>query len=177
VTDEQAREAYRIGLRRSRAARARGGEHRYGLTLTDEECDILHGHSAVAEQFVALTTGRRWLSTGDVPDDPDAGDVEGGIGVRWTERDDYSLIVHPEDKDHLLMALVTGPWPAMTIRGWRYCDECKEQRWWRVQGVRWPAFFVPQGGPGWHSIGELEKVRDPVRAEEIRWQPSFIFSV
>ena len=135
--------AWRIGQRRNKSAGERGAKHLYGYEPDSKEESNTHAESAVSEAMVAEATGRRWLSVGD---ERDAGgeDVEGGIGVRWSPLIHGSLIIHPEDLDHLKMALVTGNAPNGIIRGWYWVGQGKKPEWWRSD-VRWPAFFVPQG--------------------------------
>lgn len=139
------REAYAKGLRRSRAARARNGNHRYGMEhrTTDQQRLHFDGASAVAEALVAEATGGKWISDGVVPDPVDAGDVEGGIAVRWTARVNGCLIVHEEDPDHLVQVLVVGEPPRITIVGKMLTAQAKQPQWWRTN-VPYPAFFVPQ---------------------------------
>jgi hypothetical protein len=137
-------QAYHVGLRRSRRCRQQGRTHRHRWTPTPRHQRHTDGMSAVAEWFVAETLHRRWLSAeSEGPDDPDAGDVEGGIQVRWTPLGHGSLIVHDDDKDHLVGALVVNPqWP-LRIAGWFPIHLAKRACWWR-DDVREPAYFVPQ---------------------------------
>lgn len=136
--------AYEVGRHRSEASRRQGRRHRHGWTPTPEGQRHTDGMSAQAEWYVAHYLGRRWLSAeSQGPDDPDAGDVEGGIEVRWTELAHGSLIVHDSDKDHLVGALVVNPqWP-LRIAGWFPIHLAKRRCWWRTN-VREPAYFVPQ---------------------------------
>lgn len=97
--------------------------------------------SAMSEYFVALETGREWLSSGLVPDAPDDGDVAGGISVRWTVLEHGCLIVHEDEKDHLRCVLVVGPSYPLRIVGWAYAHEAKKPEFWKTN-VRFPAYFV-----------------------------------
>ena len=138
------RAAYAEGVRRNRAANARGGSHRFGWTPSPAEESHVNGCAVVAEFAVGKVTGRRVLGWGvDEPDNPEAGDLEGGVSVRWTRRLDGSLIIHSDEADHLRAVLVVGEPPAIRICGWRLVAECKRENWWRDH-VRHPAFFVPQ---------------------------------
>jgi hypothetical protein len=149
---DEARDAYRVGLARYRAARDRGGTHRYGWEGPLSGDGIVDGQSAVAEALVAKALGREWLSSGLVPDRPENGDVSGGISVRWTPRLNGSLIIHEDEPDHLRAVLVVGAAPHQEIRGWISVAEGKQVGIWRTD-VRFPAFFVPQRAL--HPIGRL----------------------
>jgi len=142
LTEEEYQWARSIGLMRIAAARARQGKHRFGWKPTPQQERETIPMSAAAELFVAKSTGRRWLSSGMVPDDPNAGDVEGGLAVRWTPLEHGSLILHEDDADHLTGVLVTGnDRESLAIRGWINVAEGKQRRWWRTN-VRHPAYFV-----------------------------------
>lgn len=143
MTLEEARRIYRIGAARILAGRARGGQHRFGWAPTWQQARHINGMAAVAEVTVAEWTGRRWLSDGMVPDDPLAGDVEGGLSIRWTPLERGSLIVHEDESLELIPVLVIGTTPPLTIVGWCPMAEAQDRRYWRTQGVRFPAFFVP----------------------------------
>lgn len=141
---EEMRVAYRAGLARSDAARRRGGKHVYGgFPLGPEAQRKWDAESAVAEALVARTLDREWLSDGLVPDKVDVGDVAGGLSVRWTERPNGSLILHPEDPDELIGVLVVGVAPEQRVAGWIPVADGKREELWRTD-VRYPAFFVPQ---------------------------------
>lgn len=145
LTLDEARAAYRVGLERHAAARARGGTHLYGWNDPDP-AKIRHADcvAAVAEALVAKTLGRPWLSAGLVPDDPRAGDVAGGVHVRHTELERGSLILHESDVDELVGVLVVGVDPrALRVAGWITNADGKDARFWR-DDVRHPAYFVPQ---------------------------------
>jgi hypothetical protein len=147
VTREQLEAAYRLGLARNDAKRARpGSKHLFGWTPTREEERRFDGMSVAAEHLVAEVTHRAWLSSGNTPDAPEDGDVEGGLCVRWTKLEAGCLLMHPKDQDHLYGVLVVGArLLELRVVGWRQVVACKEPQWWRERGVRFPAFFVPQG--------------------------------
>lgn len=139
-------EAYQLGVRRAHAARARHAAHRFGF---DAWCPDpaaqrhVDGMSAMAEWYVATTLGRPWTSQGLSPDAPDAGDVAGGLSVRWTARPSGALIVHPDEPHTLRCVLVVNAaWP-LRIVGWIPCARAQHPAYWRTD-VRHPAFFVPQ---------------------------------
>lgn len=144
LTVEEMREAYGVGLARHMAARARGAKQLHGFDQDSAATQKhLDGCSAVAELLVARRLNREWLSSGMVPDRPEDGDVSGGVMVRWTPREDGSLILHPSDHDALYAVLVVGDPPEQRIMGWIPTAYGKQEWWWR-EDVRAPAFFVPQ---------------------------------
>lgn len=104
-----------------------------------------HIHGAAAEMGVAKYLDRFWspLSAGRLGDIP--GDVSDGIQVRSTERMDGSLIVHPEDHDeHRFYLALTYKLPTVVIVGSILGGHAKHPDYWRTEGVRHPAYFVPQ---------------------------------
>jgi hypothetical protein len=153
---ELAREAFRCGRRRYEAARARGGRHRWGYAPTPEVGRFNDAMAAVTERLVAAAIGRAWTSDGLVPDAPGAGDVDGGISVRWRRRLDRDLIVHADEREDLRVVLVVGPvYPRLAIVGWVWTHEAQSPEYWLVEGVRHPAYFVPQDAPIWKPIETL----------------------
>ena len=147
-------DAFAIGERRWAAAEARGAKHRDGYDPTPEVAKHWHAMSAVSEWKVSVAVDEEWLSTGDVPDDPDKGDVAGGWAVRWTRLPWGKLILQPPpfDRPHLKGVLVRGPDPAaLEIRGWIPVAAGQSPIWWWEDAPTKAAYFVPPGIPGWHD--------------------------
>ena len=145
LTLDQVRTAYRIGLERHAAASRRSGTHLFGYTPEAHEGRNNDGMSAVAECLVAVAIGRAWTSSGLVPDRPDAGDVDGGISVRWTPLEDGCLIVRPGEPPDLIAVLVCGPtYSSMRIAGWITLREAFGVGNLKSPNGRPPAYFVPQ---------------------------------
>lgn len=151
MTGQEARAAYRIGLERAQAGIDRGGIHRGDWKPTLEEARETNGYSAVAEQLVAQTTGRRWLSTGMVPDGTEP-DVDGGIEVRWSAHRTAHLMLWEKDDATRPYVLVTGRGFPLEIQGWCLGTHAKRPQFYKRKGdllngtpVRCSAFFVPQG--------------------------------
>ncbi len=134
-------EAYARGVARSMACRKRDAQHRWDWHPVPEAQQIIDGESAAAEFLVAQYYSLAWLSSEDTG--PTKCDLEGGVDVHWTDRENGSLIVHAQDADDVVAVLVTGNMPEGIIRGWLPIAEAKQPRWWRAQ-VRYPAYFVPQ---------------------------------
>lgn len=154
MTIEEARAAYRYGVERNILSRHQGRTHRFGWSPSLREQRYIDGMSAVAECLVSSETGRAWMC-GFETDDPNDGDVHGGISVRWTPRHSGCLIVHEDEPANLRAVLVVGPRPQwMRIVGWVRIRDAQNPAYWRT-GVRHPAFFVPQSAPIWRDIREL----------------------
>lgn len=113
---------------------ARGRDHRH-----------MRGLAFAAERLVSLTLGRRWLNDGrDGPEDPNEGDVEGGISVRWTRHMTGGLPQRPGDKEHLSVVLVTGELPPeYIIRGWLPALDARREEWWQAD-FPYPCWLAPQ---------------------------------
>lgn len=153
LSDEDIKFARECGLRRSKAGRKRKGIHKYNWKPGDEQPEV-DAQSAVTEYLVAKYLNREWLSSGEVPDDPKNGDVEGGIQVRHTDRENGCLIVHPEDRDDQWFVLVTGKDSKLKIAGGKLGSDAKQAKFWRTEGVRYPAYFVPQ-----HALENIDHLR------------------
>lgn len=137
LTVEEMRQVAHVGVERRLRAISRSRQHRWawdgeGVWNTDIQ-------SAAAEMAVAKMLGRYWADTAE-PDS--AGDVGDRVQVRWTQRPDGCLILHPEDPDDHWFFLVVGQMPELDVRGHMQGKAGKQQRFWRDMAR--PAFFVPQ---------------------------------
>lgn len=141
LTAEQVAWAEDVGNERERRALARGYKPRHGtgLSIADDPWET-HREGAAGELAFALATGREWRPSLDP--DRDIGDVE-GTHVRATKYHSGHLILHPEDREGVPFVLCTGIRPRLTLRGWCWIDEGREDRYWRTD-IPWPAFLVPQ---------------------------------
>jgi hypothetical protein len=165
MTFDQACEAYRIGLERLKAAKKRKGRHRFDWTPTESTERHYQGMSAISESLGSLQTNRRWISQGLVPDRKKDGDLEGGIGVRWTWRESGRLIVH-EDQTNVGELLVVGPRFPLRVVGWYPVPDAMRPEWWDTKQRR-PAFFVPQ--EELRDWRELVLVDAELTDQAIRW--------
>lgn len=137
---EEIRIAAHIGIERQLRGlecAANGGSHRYNF---DGPGWDIHIEGAIAECAVAKFFHWYWNDRPYAKGDDDVGDWQ----VRHTRRHDGRLIVHPEDPDDKYFVLVTGSAPMLEIRGYLAGADCKRPEYWREDGVRFPAFFVPQ---------------------------------
>jgi hypothetical protein len=95
-----------------------------------------------AEEAAALVFGTKRTQRGVVKKGF-ARDLENGLEVRQTDRPDGSLILHNADPSGIYV-LVTGSLPSYRVVGWIGTEEGRILRWWRSEGVRYPAYFIPQ---------------------------------
>lgn len=144
MTNDQAREAYAIGLTRETVSRQNGQAHQYGYEAESKKQQReTDAYAAVAEYFVALETGREWVARVLRPGRPHEPDVAPDIQVRWTGHLDGGLVAHPTDNDAHRIVLVRGKWPHMRIYGWAPAPAVKLKKYWRVAGMRHPCFLMP----------------------------------
>ena len=115
----------------------RGGFKKPGTAYAPEpwKCDI---EGAAAELAVAKVTNRYWsgLTKQGV-------DVGKNAGVRHTPHEDGHLIVYDDDPDEMVMVLVTGTPPVLTVRGWVLAAAAKSPGY-RREGRPATEFWVPQ---------------------------------
>lgn len=105
--------------------------------------------SAVSEYLVAALTGRKWLSGGIVRDNPEDGDVEGPLQIRWTKYDNGHLLIYPDEPNNQPWILVTGRDPySLNIRGWIFGQDAKKKEFFRrdlaEKRNREAAYWIPQ---------------------------------
>ena len=143
VTRERAAYAYQQGERRTHHARRNGQAHRHAWEPTTDESALTDAQAAVAEMFVAAIHCLEWTREHATTPDKDGTDVGGFVSVRWTPLPHGALIVHEDEPNDIVGALVTGPYPDMVYRGAIDIQRAKNPNWWR-DNVRNPAYFVPQ---------------------------------
>lgn len=131
--------AVEAGWARYDRRRAAGSKHRYGWA--GDRSVVTEITSIAAEIVVSRLIGHDWQ---DTPEPDHDGDCGPGVQCRWTKYPNGCLIVHPGDEDDHIFYLVTGDFPRLTIRGWLYGYEAKQdEHWGELQPGR-PAFNVPQ---------------------------------
>lgn len=101
--------------------------------------------SCCAEFAVAKATGLLWhfelaSKTKDV-----VADVGWDVQVRWTRRDDGSLIVYKRDRPDQVYVLVIGQAPNFRVVGWLPGAEAQNEAWWGRKTKDNYAYWVPQG--------------------------------
>ena len=125
-----------VGIMRRLNAKCAGRSETYGRARDPWDTDI---EAACAECAVAKGVGIEWAGATEPDYD---GDV-GPLGVRYTNNDRGSLILHERDPGDKVFVLVTGADGAYVLRGWILAADGKREEYWRTD-VRTPAFFVPQ---------------------------------
>lgn len=101
----------------------------------------IHIEGALGELALAKYLGKYW--DGSVNTFKRQGDV-GQIQVRTRSRDDFELLVRPDDRDEDIFVLVVGQAPRYRVVGWIRGSEAKRPEWQQTYGQRPPAYFVPQ---------------------------------
>lgn len=128
--------AANVGVMRQVQNLRKGRKDSYGFQGLGWEVHIL---GACAELAVAKLTGTFWngalgnLSADDV----------GELQVRYTDKPNGRLIVHPKDQDDKKFVLVRGAPPKMLVVGWMYGRDAKKKEYW--DDPTWqnrPAYFV-----------------------------------
>lgn len=140
ITEEQAREAYAIGVERARAAVRGGQTHRWKCSSTGKDREHTDGMAAMAECTVAEATGLEWTAKHDRTSRKGA-DVGTNVQVRWSENRWNKLITHEDDPDDHIYVLVVGEEYPLHIVGWAWGHETKIERHWRSD-ARSPAYFM-----------------------------------
>ncbi len=140
LTREQARDAYRIGTKRTKHHEAKGSSHHFNLmrSSADRHRD---GMAAVAEATVAAYLGLDLVRDAHGADD--GTDVGGMVGVRWTVKPHGGLIIHPEDGAYIPQVLVIGWTYPLRCVGWITPANARLPEYWR-ENIRSPAYIVPQ---------------------------------
>ena len=115
---------------------SRRAEHYLEQRTWDQEIE-----SSMAEIAVARWRNRYWM--GSHFNGHDSGTDAGGSQVRWTQHSSGHLIVYEEDDAEKPFVFVTGRSPRMTIVGWIYGHEAKQDKYWR-EDVKCPSWWIPQ---------------------------------
>lgn len=93
-----------------------------------------------------------------------AADLARNIQVRTRSRDDYDLLVRPNDADDAIFVLVTGRIPNFEVRGWILGRDAKREDWLADHGGRPPAYFVK--AKHLRDISTLEMTRSTAKILE-----------
>jgi hypothetical protein len=123
-----------------------GAQHKHGGERKGNDWQLAI-EGALGEMALAKYLGLYWSGKGRYR----AHDV-GGVGpgsplgyeVRTRSREDYDLILHPEDPDDRIVWLVVGKSGAYTVKGWIKAGDGKKDEYWKDPAGDRPAYFVPQ---------------------------------
>lgn len=125
------------GMQRQMKALAASRPDRHGFTGAGWS---EHIEGACGEVAAAKALGVYWTPT--VNTFTAGGDV-GALQVRTRSRDDYELLIRPQDRDEDVFILVRGKSPSFSVVGWIRGRDAKRAEWMREHGGRPPAYFVP----------------------------------
>jgi len=139
LTWAEVRAAVYGGVDRHVRALARGRQPRYDAALSAWDYDIV---GAIGERAVSKALNL-YHHDGSLDLDYD-GDI-GRYQVRARSRNDYDLVLHPNDLDDAVYLLVLlGGLPDADIAGWCYGRDGKQPAYWQTFTGR-PCYFVPRG--------------------------------
>jgi hypothetical protein len=127
-----------VGVRRHICALQGRRPDKHGLK--PEDGWLVHIEGACGELAVAKYLGAYWKPTVNTFK---SGHDVAGCQVRTRSKEDYDLLVRPDDKDEDIYVLVTGYAPRYRIRGWMRGKDAKQKRWVHAYGNRPPAYFIP----------------------------------
>ena len=136
---EDAREAYRIGLKRHRDHDNKGTANNFGERSEDNKHQ--DGMAALAEATVAAFLEMDWVRDAGGADD--GADVGGVVGVRWTNLPNGGLILKTTDRDYVPHVLVVGWTFPLRMVGWAIPQAARLPSRWR-EDIPKPAYIVPQ---------------------------------
>jgi hypothetical protein len=136
--------AAQAGVMRTVENMVRGANGNHGSAVDDWTMSI---EGALAEWAASKAIGIHWPGKGQMRS-ADAGNLQ----IRSTPRPDGCLILHPADNDGDMFVLMVGSGRNWQPKGFMRAQEGKIEKYWK-EGVRSPAFFVPQSAL--HPILEL----------------------
>ena len=111
-----------------------------GRELRERWAQSIHG--ALAEYAVCKFLNVCWTPSIDGINRMDAL----GYQIRATPWADGHLVINggePEKYAGQKFILITGHWPAFTVKGWIQAEESSRAEWWRAN-ERPPSFWIPQ---------------------------------
>lgn len=142
---EEVDESMAVGAARYDYARASGLVNARDCHKNPAEARRDDQYGALAECMVAERLERAWPARAFVGRRDNGEDVAGGIDVKWTRHLDGHLMVRADARRDLLYVLVVGPaWP-LAIAGWATFEFATQERFWQVDGLQFPSFYVPRG--------------------------------
>lgn len=144
--------AIQCGGRRNMFSRKNKLENKAGFPSDGDEWGV-HIEGVCGEMAFAKCIGVYFdYTTETFKTKADVLDVE----VRTRSKDYYELIIRSDDKDESPFVLVTGKSPKLTVVGWIYCKDAKQEKWLKNHGQRPPAYFVPHSDL--RPIADLKKI-------------------
>lgn len=128
--------AAQAGVMRTVENMVRGASGAHGSAVDDWSMSI---EGALAEWAASKALGIHWPGKGQM-----RGADAGSLQVRSTRNPNGSLILHKSDQDRDIFVLMIGQGREWKPAGWIRVADGKHDKYWRVQGMRSPAYLVPQ---------------------------------
>ena len=108
--------------------------------LDDNKDWEIHINGAIGEMIVAKAFNLYWDgSINTFKTQPDVA----GLQVRTRSKDEYELLVRPDDDNDKIFVHVTGKRFKYKVKGWKMGRDCKRKEWFKTFDRRPPAYFVP----------------------------------
>jgi len=147
LTPRQMAIAWRVGREILRRADARGGAS-YFLPHGETQLDV-DVRGMAAELAASIATGLPWHTLEPLPQGYRRGrskppDIGRRTEVRNSARPQSPLYVYQADPPDRCVLLVTGVGPSFTLAGWIQASDAKRPEFWRGEGLRYPAYVIPQ---------------------------------
>jgi hypothetical protein len=120
---------------------ASGRKDAHGFDGSVKDGWLAHYNGAGGEIASARTMNRFWVPNVNRFKAPD---LEPNIQVKTRSRDDYDLLIRPDDNPAHVFVLVTGSVPHFTVHGWIEGRDGMRDEWKKEHGGRPAAWFVPQ---------------------------------
>lgn len=147
LTDQEVLSASLVGIRREQESRAAGRKNRfeYGSEAFNWGKHVV---GAQAEIAFAKAAGLYWSpSVNTFRTVGDVGIYEVRFSGSWTGRDGVerpaTLRCRLDERDDLILVLVTGKSPNFVVHGWRRARDCKRREWLQEPQAGGKAYFVP----------------------------------
>lgn len=128
--------AAQAGVMRTVENLIRGKHGAHGAAVDDWSMSI---EGALAEWAASKALGIHWPGKGQM-----RGADAGNLQIRSTRNPKGGLMLHPTDQDRDTFVLMIGNGNQWHPAGWLRAADGKQDKYWRVEGMRSPCYLVPQ---------------------------------